>query len=125
MKGLREILPPYSVNAWAAAALPAAIADTAYRDWYIAQAAESRALLAAASERHGLRTWPSAANFVLIDFGGRERGIAEAMAQLGFAVRDKSDEPSCRGCVRVTAGLVDDTRLFIGALEELLCGVRR
>lgn len=116
---IREIVPPYSVNAWAAAALPAAIADSAYREWYVAQAAESRALLADVCVRHRLATWPSAANFVLIDFGERSHRIVCDLARRGIAVRDRSTGQG-GGFVRVTAGLVDETRLFITALEELL-----
>lgn len=122
---IRRSVPPYSVNAWAAAALPAAIADTAYREWYIAQAAESRAMLSAACARLDLPTWPSAANFVLIDFGDRAGQIVSDLARRGIAVRDKSGEPGAGGFVRVTAGVVDDTRVFIEALEELLCDGRR
>lgn len=120
---IREVVPPYSVNAWAAAALPAAIADTAYREWYVAQAAESRAILTEMCARLGLETWPSAANFVLINLGDRSRQIVSELKRRGIAVRDRSADPG-GGLVRVTAGLVDDTRVFINALEELLCGAR-
>lgn len=120
---LREVLPPYSVNAWAAAALPAAIADTAYREWYVAQAAESRTLLAAVCARLGFETWPSTANFVLVDFGDRSHAIVRDLARRGIAVRHRSSDPG-GGFVRVTAGLVEDTRLFVKALEEALCDAR-
>jgi len=118
---LRQVVPPYSVNAWAAAALPVAIADRAYRDWYIAQAAESRALLAQAARRLGLETWPSAANFVLVRVGARVGAIVEALAVRGIRVRDRSREHGCTQCIRITAGVVDDTRRVLAALEEVLC----
>jgi histidinol-phosphate aminotransferase len=120
---LRRVVPPYSVNAWAAAALPAAIADRAYRDWYLDQAAESRALLAAACERLDLRTWPSAANFVLMRVGDAP-GTVKALAARGVMVRDRSGDPGCRQCIRITAGIVEDTRRAISALEEVLCAAR-
>jgi histidinol-phosphate aminotransferase len=117
---LRRVVPPYSVNAWAAAALPVAIADRGYREWYLGQAAASRALLAAACERLGLRTWSSAANFVLVRVADAP-GTVKAMAARGVMVRDRSGDPGCGQCIRITAGVVEDTRRAIAALEEVLC----
>lgn len=121
---MTRVVPPYSLNAWAAAALPVAIADHAYRDWYLAQAKTSRRLLAEAIASLGLRTWPSAANFVLVRLEGDVREVVSALAARGILVRDRSDEPGCEQCIRITAGLVDDTRRVIAALEEVLCGAR-
>ena len=33
-------------------------------------------------------------------------------------------DPGCDGCIRITAGVVDDTRACIAAIEEVLCGAR-
>lgn len=118
---IRRVVPPYSLNAWAAAALPAAIADRGYRDWYCAQAAESRAILSDACSRLGLRTWPSSANFMLVNVGPDVARIVEALARLGIRVRDRSPEHGCAGCIRITAGIVEDTRRAAAALEEVLC----
>lgn len=121
---MRRVVPPYSLNAWAAAALPIAIEDRAYRNWYCAQAAESRTLLAEACHRLGLVTWPSAGNFILARVGDRAVPIVQALAARGVVVRDRSREPGCEGCIRITAGLVEDTRAAIVALEEVLCAAR-
>lgn len=120
---LRRVVPPYSVNAWAAAALPVAINDRAYRDWYLEQAAVSRALLTEACERLGLHTWPSAANFILVRVSDAP-GTVKALAARGVMVRDRSAEAGCEQCVRITAGIVEDTRRVISALEEVLCATR-
>ena len=120
---MRRAVPPYSVNAWAAAALPVAIADRSYRDWYLEQAAASRAMLTGACERLGLRTWPSAANFVLMRVNDAPATV-KALAARGVIVRDRSGDPGCGQCIRITAGLVDDTRRAISALEEVLCATR-
>jgi histidinol-phosphate aminotransferase len=122
---LRQVVPPYSLNAWATAALPVAIADRGYRDWYVAQAAESRRLLASACQRLGLQTWPSVANFVLVRVGPRMPDVIDALAAQGIRVRDRSRDPGCQWCVRITAGITDDTRKVIAALEEAVCDARR
>ena len=121
---MRRIVPPYSLNAWVAAVLPAAIADRAYRDWYVAQSAESRRLLADACARLGLRTWPSGANFVLVHVGPAASAVVAALAARGIRVRDRSREPGCEGCIRITAGVVDETTRLIPALEEAICAAR-
>lgn len=121
---IARVIPPYSLNAWAAAALPVAIADRAYRAWYLDQAAASRALLRDACDRLGLETWPSAANFVLVRVGDRASGIVSALAERGVMVRDRSRERGCEQCIRITAGLVEETRRAIDALEEVLCAAR-
>jgi histidinol-phosphate aminotransferase len=124
LEPMRRIVPPYSLNAWAAAALPAAVADTAYRDWYVEQAAESRRRLTAMCGRLGLQTWPSCGNFILVRVGGRAPAVVTALAGKGIRVRDRSTEAGCEGCIRVTAGLVDDTDRLIPAFEETICAVR-
>jgi len=124
LEPMRQIVPVFSLNAWAAAALPVALADRAYRDWYIAQAAESRTLLVETCARLGLHTWPSAANFQLVRVGSRVSAIVAALAERGILVRDRSREHGCEGCIRITAGALADTRRLVEALEEVLCAVR-
>jgi histidinol-phosphate aminotransferase len=117
---LRRVVPPYSINACAAAVLPAACADTAYYEWYLDQVARSRALLYDAFEQRGIEHWTSAANFVLARFPGESSRIAAALADRGIHVRDRSRDAGCAGCLRVTAGVVDHTREFLAALGEVL-----
>ena len=117
---LRRVIPPYSINACTAAALPAAFGDTAYYEWYLRQVAESKALLYHALDGHGLTFWKSDANFVLARFPGRGADVAAALAARGVHVRDRSGEPGCADCLRITAGVVEHTRRFIAALEEVL-----
>jgi histidinol-phosphate aminotransferase len=122
---LKRVVPPYSLNACATAVLPVALADTAYRDWYISEATESKRLLTDACVRLGLRTWPSATNFMLVDAGRRAPALVAALAARGVFVRDRSHEPGCDGCIRMTTGVVAHTERLITALEEAWCGAAR
>ncbi len=117
---LRRVAPPYSLNVCAAAALPPAFHDRAYYDWYVGQVAESREMLYAGLDRLGIRYWRSDANFVLANFAGRSSAIASALAARGVHVRDRSNDPGCENCLRVTAGVVEHTREFLAALEAVL-----
>jgi histidinol-phosphate aminotransferase len=121
---MRQIVPPYSLNAWAAAALPAAVQDRDYRDWYVAQADASRRLIADACARLGLRAWPSRANFVLVRVGDAAPSIVAALAARGIRVRDRSRERGCEGCIRITAGVVEETQRMLPAFEEVVCAAR-
>lgn len=124
LEPLRQVVPPYSLNAWAAAALPAALADDGYRTWYGEQAAQSRALLARACARLSLETWPSSANFVLVRIGDHAAEVVRELAARGVRVRDRSSECGCTGCIRITAGIVQDTQRAIETLTEVLCAAQ-
>jgi histidinol-phosphate aminotransferase len=117
---LRRVVPPYSINICAAAALPAAFGDTAYYDWYLGQVAQSKMMLYDTLERLGVAHWKSNANFVLARFTGRGARVASALAARGIHVRDRSRDPGCADCLRITAGVVDHTRELLAALEEVL-----
>ena len=124
LEPIRRVLPPYSVNAYAVAAIAAAVQDREYYDWYLGQVAESRRLLFDALSRLDVRYWPSSANFVLAYFGERSPHVLTGLAERGISVRDRSRDPGCAGCIRITAGVISHTRVCIAALEEVLCAAR-
>ena len=120
LAAMRRAIPPYSLNVCAAAALPAAFGDIAYFDWYVDQVAQSRIMLYDFFERRGVSYWKSAANFVLARFDGQPGRVAAGLAARGVHVRDRSTDPGCAGCLRMTAGVTEHTQALLAALEELL-----
>jgi histidinol-phosphate aminotransferase len=123
MNMLRDVVLPYNLNVCAAAGLTAALADDDRLKWYVAQAAESRALVYAACARLGLRYWESGGNFVLVRVGPRAAAVVAELGRRGIIVRERARDPGCEGCIRITAGVVDHTARCLAALEEVLCGV--
>lgn len=119
LEPIRYVMPLINLNAVAVAALRAALTDTEFVPWAVAQATESKALLYEALTRLGLRHWKSAANFVLVHGGDRTPELVRGMIARGVLVRDRSREPGCAGCFRVTAGVVEHTRRAVAALEDL------
>ena len=117
---LRRVTPPYSINVGAAVALPAAFRDTAFYDWYLNQVQESKLLLYSALEKARIVYWKSDANFVLARFEGRCAEVQARLAASGIHVRDRSNDPGCSGCLRITAGVVEHTRKVVTALEWLI-----
>ena len=120
----RAVIPVYSVNIAAVAAVQAALADPAYLGDYLRQVQESKALLYAACDRVGLTYWNSDANFVLVRAGDRLDALVTGAASRGIYIRDRSSEPGCAGCCRIATGIVEHTRRFIVAMEEILCAAR-
>jgi histidinol-phosphate aminotransferase len=121
---IRKAMPLFNLNVVAVAALRAALTDLEFRAWYIAQANESKALVYAACERAGLRYWKSAANFVLIDGGANARAIIDGLIARGVLVRDRSKDPACPNCFRLTTGVVEHTRTAVEALEAVCVRLR-
>ena len=66
-----------------------------------------------------LRYWKSAANFVLIDGGDRARALVDGMIAQGVFVRDRTKDPACPNCFRLTTGVVEHTRHATATLEAL------
>jgi histidinol-phosphate aminotransferase len=124
LQPIRSAVPPFSLSVFAVAGWRAALRDREYLAWYRTQVEESRELLYAACERLRLSYWKSAGNFVLINMGtaGDPAEIVDALATRGILVRDRSRDPGCTGCIRITAGLVRHTEIVIEALEGL-CAV--
>ena len=71
-----------------------------------------------------VRFWPSDGNFVLACFGDDLVRVVASLAEHGINIRDRSRDPGCAGCARITAGELEHTRRLITALEEVLCGER-
>jgi histidinol-phosphate aminotransferase len=117
---VRKVSSPYNVNGVALAVLPEALADDEYLNWYVAQVAAGRERMFAALKELGVRTWPSAANFVLMDIGPRHKELVAAMRARGVLLRDRSSDPGCEGYVRITIGVEEHVARGIAALRESL-----
>ena len=124
LDAFKPVVPPYSLNVAAAAALRAALADREYIAWYVAQVRESRERFYAFCGKHGFPCWESGANFVLARVGDHATPLTEALKAKGIYIRDKSVDPNCRGCIRVTTGIVEATEAAVAAMEEYLCAAQ-
>ncbi len=120
---LRRVISPYSVNSLALACLPAALRDYAYIRWYVGEVLAARAELVSELNKLKIRSWPSEANFILADIGPKHRAFTSAMKHRGVLVRDRSSDPGCAGCVRITVGtrcqMNAGISALIGALEDI------
>jgi histidinol-phosphate aminotransferase len=120
MRFVRKVSSPYNVNSIALECLPEALADEAYIHWYAEQVRQSRILAEQALTRLKVPFWPSHANFVLMNIGSQHKAFVEAMRRQNVLVRDRSADPGCDGCVRITLGPVEHTQRGLEALENTL-----
>ncbi len=117
MQWIRKSQSPYSVNAMAAVAARAAVEDRDFVANYVREVTAARELACDGLQKLGIRYFPSSANFVLFDAGGRAREICTTMRDRGVLVRDRSYE--IPGGVRVTIGTREQVAKFLDELRRL------
>jgi histidinol-phosphate aminotransferase len=126
IRAVRRVSSPYNVNAVALACLPEALADQGYIQRYVSEILQSRKRLEEALQSYGIQFWPSQANFVLARVGPHAENSAAFVANMkrhGILVRDRSADPGCEGCVRITLGPHEHMDRLLAALQETLEGL--
>jgi histidinol-phosphate aminotransferase len=119
---IRRVCSPYNVNAAALACLPAAMADAEYVREYVNEVVEGRIRLEGVLAECRIPFWPSQANFVLARIGSTDQdssAFVEEMRKGGILVRDRSSDPGCLGCVRITLGSRKQTDRLLLTLREV------
>jgi len=71
-----------------------------------------------------VRRWASRANFVLVEIGEQHKEFTRLMSAAGVLVRDRSSDPGCDGCVRITIGTREQMRQAVVALNETLAALK-
>jgi histidinol-phosphate aminotransferase len=117
IKVVRKAASPYNVNAVALACLPAALEDQEFVERYAGEIRRGRERLEAKCRSLEIRYWPSHGNFVLTHFGSCAQAFVAAMHSHGILVRDRSSDPGCEGCVRITIGTAEQMDRMLAALE--------
>jgi histidinol-phosphate aminotransferase len=64
-----------------------------------------------------VKIWSSDANFLLVKFRNHI-DVFEFLKNEGIIVRDRSNEPKCEGCLRITVGKPLDNLLLISCLKQ-------
>jgi histidinol-phosphate aminotransferase len=117
MAMVRKVSSPYNVNAVALSCVPTAVADEDYVRNYVVQVKQGRERLEAELRDWAIEYWPSRANFVLMRFGRFNQPFIRAMRNQGILVRDRSNDPGCAGCVRITLGTAEQTDRLLTAMR--------
>ena len=108
MRWLRRVISPYSVNSLALVCVkPAALADRAYRRMVCrrSEAGSSENFCRSLRCLCSVRYWPTESEFCFgTDIGAEHQAFVTAMRTRGVLTRDRSADPGCDGCVRITIG---------------------
>jgi len=104
--------------------LPAALEDATYLEWYVTEVIAARSEFEAVLDAAQIRRWPTHANFVLVDIGSLHAEFVERMRAANVLVRDRSSDPGCDGCVRITIGTRQQMRNAAAALNETMAALR-
>jgi histidinol-phosphate aminotransferase len=114
---VRRAMPPFPVNLAALVAAEAAIGDRATMRRYVNEVKRERGRLAIELETLGVRTYPSAGNFLLADFGSPGPALFRKLDTQGILLRDRSGDMS-PGFVRITIGTRPETRRLLQAIRR-------
>jgi histidinol-phosphate aminotransferase len=64
------------------------------------------------------KIWPSDANFLLVQFKNSNQ-VFKFLKNEEIIIRDRSNEPNCEGCLRITVGKSLDNLMLITCLKQL------
>jgi histidinol-phosphate aminotransferase len=115
---LRRAMPPFPVNLAALVAAQAAISDGAAIRDYVREVCRVRAWFEEGLHELGVRTFPSAGNFVLANFGAKGPRLFQRLEREGILLRDRSHDIG-PGFARITIGTENEMRLLLKKMKQL------
>jgi len=117
---MRKAQSPYPVNVAALAAAEAAMRDRGFIARTVREVRRGRRTLEHGLARLGVKSFPSAGNFLLVHFGARSKQIVAALERKGILIRDRSSDFGGEGYVRITLGTLAQTGRLLRELENIL-----
>jgi len=118
---LNRVRQPFNVNIPALAGAEAALADAAQPRRAQQLVEEGSRQLFTALPPLGLKVYPSAGNFVLVDTGGDGRLVYEKLLRHGVIVRPVGGY-GLPGCLRITIGTAPQNEKLIRSLAAVMNG---
>jgi histidinol-phosphate aminotransferase len=100
---VRRAMPPFPVNLAALVAAEAAAGDRSAMQAYVNEVKLLRVWLAAELHKLNVKTFPSAGNFLLANFGPQGPALFRKLEKQGILLRDRSKDMG-PGFVRITIG---------------------
>lgn len=114
---LRRAMPPFPVNTAALVAAEAAVNDPQTMRRYIRNVVRLRAWLAQELKRIGVRTYPSAGNFLLANFGTSGPKLFRTLERRGILLRERSKDMG-DGFVRITIGTKEEMDRLMNEIKK-------
>jgi histidinol-phosphate aminotransferase len=114
---LRRAMPPFPVNVGALVAAEAALEERSSIRNYVKQTREIREWFAGELARLGVRTFSSAGNFLLADFGSQGPALFKKLATQGILVRERSKDIGL-GFARISVGTGSEMRRLVKVIQK-------
>jgi histidinol-phosphate aminotransferase len=114
---LRRAMPPFPVNVAALVAADAAVRNPKEMRRYVSEINRLREWFGAKLRRLGVKTYPSAANFLLADFGPKGPALFRRAERQGILLRERSKEIA-PGFVRITIGTGPEMRMLMRLIHK-------
>ena len=116
---LRRGMPPFPVNLAALVAAEAALRDKKNIALYIRETQRIRCWFEQELKELGVKTFPSAANFLLADFGQRGAEVFRKLEQSGILVRERSKDLG-PGFARISIGTKREMERVMRTIRRVL-----
>jgi histidinol-phosphate aminotransferase len=114
---VRRAMPPFPVNLAALVAAEAALNDRHTMRRYVHGVKRLRAWFAAELQSLGAKTYTSAGNFVLANFGPSGPALFQKLEKQGILLRDRSKDIG-PGFVRITIGTQPEMRWLLKSIRK-------
>ena len=114
---VRRAMPPYPVNFAALVAATAAVKERKTIAAYVASTKRRRQWFARELKKAGARVFPSAGNFLLVDFGAKGPAFFRRLVRNNILVRERSKDLG-PGYARVTIGTQGELNEFLRVLRQ-------
>jgi histidinol-phosphate aminotransferase len=115
---LRRAMPPFPVNLAALVAALAAVRDGRTIRDYVHGIRRTRAWLERELHDLGVKTFPSAGNFLLANFGPAGPRLFQRLEREGILLRERTKELA-PGFVRITIGTQAELKLLLKKIKRL------
>jgi histidinol-phosphate aminotransferase len=115
---VRRALPPFPVNLAALVAGEAAVHDGAAIRNYVRGILRTRGWFAGELQKLGVKTFPSAGNFLLANFGPRGPQLFQQLEREGILLRERTHDLG-PGFVRITMGTPSEMKLLLRKVKRL------
>jgi histidinol-phosphate aminotransferase len=114
---VRRAMPPFPVNLAALVAAEAALNDRETMQRYVKGVKRLRAWFAAELERLDVKTYPSAGNFLLANFGPSGPALFQRLEKQGILLRERSKDIG-PGFVRITIGTQSEMQRLLKTIRK-------
>jgi histidinol-phosphate aminotransferase len=114
---VRRAMSPFPVNLAALVGAEAAVRDAATMHRYVREVKRLRVWLASELKDLGIKTYPSAGNFLLSNFGPAGAALFRKLENQGILLRDRSKDIG-PGFARITIGTSSEMKRLMSAIRR-------